>query len=397
MKKITSIILIIAIIFSSVVTFADGNTNKLSDIEGHWAKYYVTNLIDKEVIDGYPDGTFRPNNPVRVDEFLKLTLVAMGHRLEQGNVYWAQPYIDKAIELKLISEGEIGDYQAYIKREEMASIIVNAASLTEPKPNPNAENYIKSGIKDYYKISDEYKQSVLDSYNMGFITGKDDGNFDSQGTATRGEASTIINRLLDKEIRQAFEMDEIESVEVLNLMTGEMMEVYPPVVDGEEVTEIIDAIKALKESFKLTDGYNYIEYNPYEHVVTTSSYENEEMSHNTSSNPMAQLMNQQMIIQIRTLDWGQVEEPRQTKNLTYQFMFVKKDEVFDYHRKVIESMFLHLFEDDYEEAMKYLDEAFGRPQGEFEKRVYQLNDRYMYIYIFTDGRIDTYISIKNPK
>jgi parallel beta-helix repeat protein len=42
---------------------------KLRDIQGHWAQAYIEALASKDIIAGFPDGTFRPSDPVTRAQF----------------------------------------------------------------------------------------------------------------------------------------------------------------------------------------------------------------------------------------------------------------------------------------------------------------------------------------
>ncbi|EKQ68560.1 periplasmic protein involved in polysaccharide export [Leptolyngbyaceae cyanobacterium JSC-12] len=45
----------------------------LRDIEGHWAQYYIEFLITKRVVQGFPDGSFRPDRTITPTEFNSMT------------------------------------------------------------------------------------------------------------------------------------------------------------------------------------------------------------------------------------------------------------------------------------------------------------------------------------
>lgn len=49
----------------------DGNTN-LSDISGHWAEKSIVSMVQKGFIKGYPDGTFRPDENITRAEVITL-------------------------------------------------------------------------------------------------------------------------------------------------------------------------------------------------------------------------------------------------------------------------------------------------------------------------------------
>lgn len=48
----------------------------LQDVEGHWAQAYIEALASKNIISGFPDGTFRPNAPVTRAEFATIVTKA---------------------------------------------------------------------------------------------------------------------------------------------------------------------------------------------------------------------------------------------------------------------------------------------------------------------------------
>ena len=50
--------------------------SSFSDIASeHWAFNYVNELTTKGVINGYPDGTFRPDGTISKAEFIKLVIM----------------------------------------------------------------------------------------------------------------------------------------------------------------------------------------------------------------------------------------------------------------------------------------------------------------------------------
>ena len=50
---------------------------RFSDTAGHWAAEYIGEGVEKSWINGYPNGTFRPQNTITRAEFVKLILSAM--------------------------------------------------------------------------------------------------------------------------------------------------------------------------------------------------------------------------------------------------------------------------------------------------------------------------------
>ena len=179
---------------------------KFSDVkESDWFTQTVSKLVGLGIIDGYPDGTFKPEGSINTDAFIKMTVTALGHNLENGENYWAEPYMEKAKEIDLIETGEISDSTRPINRAEIARIIVRA--MDEDFPG-DIENYITE-IKDYDSIPDGFKEYVLKAYVKGIVTGYPDGSFGYDKNATRAEASTMLIRMLDEEERKLPKIEEI--------------------------------------------------------------------------------------------------------------------------------------------------------------------------------------------
>lgn len=56
---------------SGLVNFvaADVASSSFRDVQGHWAQAYIESLATKQIISGFPDGTYRPNDPVTRAQF----------------------------------------------------------------------------------------------------------------------------------------------------------------------------------------------------------------------------------------------------------------------------------------------------------------------------------------
>ncbi len=189
-KKIIIISILAALFISGIsfgLSFIDINSND-------WFYDDVMDLTKWGVINGFEDGTFRPDDSVNVDQFIKLIVTSLGYDLENGEVYWARPFIVKAYEIGLIEINSFNDFTRPITRGEMAKIIVNA--LDENYTNEIFEYSFY--MKDYFLYEDE---DVLKAYYLGIITGYPDGSFYPDKNATRAEASTMLMRMLIEERR----------------------------------------------------------------------------------------------------------------------------------------------------------------------------------------------------
>lgn len=285
MKKSLIVLLILALIVTSTSFVLADNKSIFSDLSiSHWAYDNVCQLVELGIIEGYNNGDFGTNDQVRVDEYIKMTVTALGYFPDESKTgYWATNFINKAFDLGLIAENQFKNYKRAIKREEMAYIIVKAYTLNNAVSQDNLKPTIQAYIKDYYLIDDSYKDSILTSYQIGLICGKgtsgSDG-FDPKGYATRAEASTVIIRLLFEDKREPFSFGDLPYTYIASGDyddNGDWVEtdlkIYAPTNDKgvgvEEVLTLHDEIKAIE---KQDYGWFRIGYNRYEQTINTQFY-----------------------------------------------------------------------------------------------------------------------------
>ncbi len=315
MKKISIVLLIIVLLLTST-SFVLASVNPFPDISiNHWAYQNVVKLVDLEIINGYGDGTFRPGEAVQVDQFIKMTVIALGYYPDKSITgYWADPYINKAKELKIIAPDQFANYQRAIKREEMSYIIVNAYAKDNVLAQDNLKNVVRDSLNDYSLINDNYKDVVLTAYQVGLLTGKGNGIFDPRGYTTRAEASTVIMRLLYPNLLKPFDFGSLSStmvtVDEKDSELGWIQREYPfyaPINDeGKIVNEVItihDKIKAIQHQ---DNGWFDISYNPYRQSLGTQFFPDFET---TKLPTMEKIPHMDMSFTIQTLDFREGRYP----------------------------------------------------------------------------------------
>ena len=88
-KKIFATLFFLFLLLSTVTfAVAGGKASSLqagnfSDLEGHWAGFQIRNWLQKGLIKGYADGTFKPNRPVTRAEFATLVNKASVYQQHQ--------------------------------------------------------------------------------------------------------------------------------------------------------------------------------------------------------------------------------------------------------------------------------------------------------------------------
>ncbi|MDY0235575.1 MAG: S-layer homology domain-containing protein, partial [Gudongella sp.] len=61
-------------------------SNSFSDVEGHWANEYINSAAQKGWLNGYPDGTFKPNQEITRAEFVTLVNNVLERRVQKENI-----------------------------------------------------------------------------------------------------------------------------------------------------------------------------------------------------------------------------------------------------------------------------------------------------------------------
>lgn len=163
----------------------------LTDIAGHWGEPLIDKMYKNNMVAGYEDHTFMPENSIRIDEFIMMLIQYMNLKTEGTADDWAGGAIQKATQLGIVRQGEIGDYTQNINRGQIALMLSRVAGGEALK---NLEIYQKD-IADFSNIDEKYKRAVLEAYAMGLMFGYDDGMFHPGREATRAEAVALIARL----------------------------------------------------------------------------------------------------------------------------------------------------------------------------------------------------------
>lgn len=126
--------------------------NNFPDVEpSYWAQPFIERLAAQNIISGYPDGTFRPEQPLDRDEFAALIREAFNQnevrKIPSGSVfkdvpngYWAAPAIEEAYEAGFMRGFPGGFFQP---REEVSRVqalvsLVNGLNLSSGSPQATA-------------------------------------------------------------------------------------------------------------------------------------------------------------------------------------------------------------------------------------------------------------------
>ena len=150
-----------------------------------WCYKYVTELSDAKVIDGYTDGTFRPNNTVTYGQALKLIMLAAGYSAQaQTGSHPFSGYLSRAQKDGLVS-GSI-NLDAPITRLAVAQIAAKAMKLSTSG---------LSSVKPFTDTSDPYVQALNAAGIVEGYFSNGTSTYTPYNTPTRGQISAIVWRM----------------------------------------------------------------------------------------------------------------------------------------------------------------------------------------------------------
>jgi hypothetical protein len=76
--------------------------SSFKDMAGHWSDKYVAYAVSLGIINGYPDGTFKPDNTVSYDEAAKMLVAALGYTEAALVGTWPANWVTKAKTLGIL-------------------------------------------------------------------------------------------------------------------------------------------------------------------------------------------------------------------------------------------------------------------------------------------------------
>ena len=330
--------------------------DRYEDMETHWSRQVAGKLTGLDIIDGY-DGRFWPDDPVQADQFIKMAILAMGYKIEQGADYWAQPYIDAALKEGIVEKGEIADYRQPLSRELMVRIVVRTALKIDQKPDSLYDPYIIGRMSDYEEISDDLKQYAIDGYRLGLVQGSA-GSFHPKGTLTRAEAATVIIRILDSTERRPTTPGEDEMISFLD-SRGNPTVVYPG-----GVKELFTVAKATEAALPKAKGFVNFFIGSDGKYICANMYRDRASYERSIFGKTAQFAIAYNV-----------------KDTTYSYTLnVWDDEMYEeLFPGFIREIFKTVFEEDAQKAIKlhdkYMTQRYSRTDGLNDYTTTRLNDR----------------------
>ena len=210
MKKLLTKTLMLALIlgFTSLATMAKEYKDLTPD---HWAYKQIQILTDFNVVVGYPDGNYRPDQPVTRGEFASIVVKAFDQEFAEiknpvtftdvKTTDWFWGVIQRAVMFDLLRGYPDGHFDPYgtVERGHVIATVVNALT-TQTVSRQKAVDILENSYSDYDQIPEWLliaagKAEILD---MIVKTPEDGATVNAQRPANRAELAAFIVKMLEQ-------------------------------------------------------------------------------------------------------------------------------------------------------------------------------------------------------
>lgn len=175
---------------------------EFKDVKSHWASEAIQKAQQLGIVSGYKDGTFRPQKEVTRAEFATMLVKALGFDAGEYSALqfkdtdkipeWAKANIAILIEKGIISGYGDNTFRADqpISRTEMVMMIVRAMGL-------DTEDKETTSFKDDKQIPVWAKGAIAAAAEKGIVQGQAGHKFAPDSSTTRAEAVKVILNMLE--------------------------------------------------------------------------------------------------------------------------------------------------------------------------------------------------------
>lgn len=195
-KRILTLFLCFTMLISTISIIGTGSAYAFSDTSGHWAETVINSWSNRGVISGDGDGNFRPNDSITRAEFAKIIATANKYTEQKALDFsdvstddWYYDALSKSVTAGIINGYTDGTFRPdnKISREEAAAIIARAYDL--------GNDLTDISFTDQNQIADWSLNYIKILYNQNIIAGYPDGSFMPQAPITRAETVQMLDRV----------------------------------------------------------------------------------------------------------------------------------------------------------------------------------------------------------
>lgn len=245
----------------------------LSDIKGHWAEDTINNLINLEILHGYPDGTFRPNQSITRAEMAKILAVTFNLKSSKDvsftdtGDHWAKDYIAALVENNITNGITDGAFhpERPVTRAEITDMMLRLLNVGLP------EEYTLNVTPSFTDLKDDSPDfaKVETAFRLGILPGYYQPEFNPSRLVSRADTAWMISRLREIKVLRGEVMDNHGESGLLTVKP-EQGEARLVLVRDETILLRNDLTAAVEQI--LADDKVTVFFNPKEEPVFIKAY-----------------------------------------------------------------------------------------------------------------------------
>ena len=188
------------------VTFNITVKGAFKDTQGHWADYYIQDLLDKKVVNGRPDGTFAPDAKIKRGDFMLMLYRAAGSPpvvgwlpfsdVKESSYYGRAVKWASALGIALGTGGGKFSPEATVTREQAFAFV--SRYLSRDGITYDFDYNDLNAFSDRSKIASYAMKPAATLVGLGIVSGSG-GKIDPKSALTRGQMAKILSAALEKE------------------------------------------------------------------------------------------------------------------------------------------------------------------------------------------------------
>ncbi|NEO84710.1 MAG: S-layer homology domain-containing protein [Spirulina sp. SIO3F2] len=189
-------------VFSNSADFASFELALFDDVvNSYWAKPFIDGLLDQEILEGFPNGDFRPNDPITWGQFAAMMSQAFDDATPVRNLngfprinanHWSYQSLQSLYQMGFNFPAINPDQT--LTRLELLSLFVNGFGL-EPSGGTNVVNI----YSDINTVPAEYRELLAAATSSGLMVSYPDARtLNLSQVATRADTAVMLYQALVK-------------------------------------------------------------------------------------------------------------------------------------------------------------------------------------------------------
>lgn len=225
---------------------------RFPDIQGHWAQSFIEALAARGVILGFPDGTFRPDEPVTRTQFAAMIRQAFDRPPERPVTefvdvpanYWGYEAIQEAYRMGFLA-GYPNNVFLPDQNIPRVQVLVSLANGLDLAPPAQVATVLNTAFQDAAQIPNYAQNSVAAATASQLVVNYPNVAFlNPNQIATRADVAAFIYQALVRE-------GSLPPLSPTNIATQYIVGYQPPVAEQPPTPE---QVAALRRQFLLPDA-----------------------------------------------------------------------------------------------------------------------------------------------